>query len=111
MPKVASALAGAARPGVFGARTDAPGLKISERRGLSLIQVAAWENSFPCVRAAICKNLRANAPPQPGRAAAFEGGHVFQTSPTRFLLVCHGVGCSGLDDMVRGLDATVVDRL
>jgi methylglutamate dehydrogenase subunit D len=83
-----SALAGAFRPGDFGAaHPEGPGLVIGERRSLSMVQVAAFGGGEDFVRAALAAALDLAPAAEANRAVERDDVAILWVGPGRWLIV------------------------
>ncbi len=87
MPEARSPLAGVYRPGRSGAAAGEPGVRIAEVRGLDLVQVAGWPDTFDGVAAAVSEATACPAPSDTRNAASADPVTVFMTGPERLLIV------------------------
>ena len=104
-PAVQSAIADLVRPHRLGPQGRA-GLRLSERAGVAIWQVAAWrEADVPSVRSALRKSLRLALPEQPNGAASAGGRVAIWIAPRRLWLVATAQDAgslAGLPDLVAG---------
>jgi heterotetrameric sarcosine oxidase gamma subunit len=100
-----SALADLLRPHRAGPEAKA-GLRLSERTGLAIWQVAAWrEIDVPALRSALRKSLRIALPEQPNGAASAGGPVAIWIAPRRLWLVANAqdaADLAALPDLVAG---------
>ncbi len=80
-----SALADHYRIGRFGAE-GAPGVRLSEVRGLALHQIAAWPDTLAAVGDKAAQAVAVKAAPGPCRAVAGEGGALLRIAPLKWWL-------------------------
>lgn len=90
-PVPASPLEGILVPGEFGL-TDGGGVDVSvaERRGLSLVQIAAFKGKIEAAASALAEPLGVRPPAEPNTAIAGERASAFWTAPGQWLVVAEG---------------------
>ena len=110
-PAPLSALADLLRPHRVGPEGK-PGLRLSERMGLAIRQIAAWRDSdVPAARSTLRRSLGIALPKQPNVAASADGLVVFWIAPRRVWLVGaaeHAASLADLRDLLAG-QAAVTD--
>jgi len=89
----ASPLGGAFAAGRSGARAGAAGVRIEERRGLSLMQVMVRRGQWPAVEAA-AENLFGQKPPARPQAVFAGSATLVWSGPGQFLILAAGDGFS-----------------
>ncbi len=88
MPEGRSALQGVRKPGRFGAPVaDGPWVTVREVRGLTIVEVAGWPDTFPGVVAALPAAIRGPVSDRVGVASARGDTAVFWTGPERLWVV------------------------
>ncbi len=88
MPEGRSALQGVRKPGRFGAPVaDGPWVTVREVRGLTIVEVAGWPDTFPGVVAALPAAIRCPVSDRFGVASANGDTAVFWTGPERLWVV------------------------
>ena len=86
MPERRSALAAAYEIGRHGRTEGEPGVALREVRGLDLIQLGAWPQSFAAVCARLEAELGLRLPEDYCRATSDQGLHVFMIAPEKLWL-------------------------
>ena len=86
MPERRSALAAAYEVGRHGRAEGEPGVSLSEVRGLDLIQLGAWPDSFAAVRSRLQVEFGLRLPDDHRTATSDEGLHVFMIAPEKLWL-------------------------
>lgn len=88
MPEGRSALQGVRKPGRFGAPVaDGPWVTVREVRGLTIVEVAGWPDTFPGVVSALPAAIRCPVSDRFGVASASGDTAVFWTGPERLWVV------------------------
>ena len=91
------ALDGAYTPGTYGASPEAPGVRLSRRRALSIVQVAAFADSGEAV-CRVAGELTGLAPdPTPNRGTTKDDRSWLWIAPERWLLVAPADGTLASD--------------
>lgn len=105
-----SPLQGHAKTGEFGAlRDDGPGVRLSERFGLSMAEVAAWKGCESKCRAAIKSASGLSLKVAPGSGVTKQEASAFNIAPARWLVASTDTGLvARLADAV-GDEGIVVD--
>jgi|DewCreStandDraft_4_1066084.scaffolds.fasta_scaffold166722_1 sarcosine oxidase subunit gamma len=85
MADVRSALEGVVRPGAFGRTPAEPGVRLGERRGLALLQVAGFRAG--AVAAALRDRLGIAVDAEPNRASGMPDAVALWLGPERWLVV------------------------
>ncbi|TCD15070.1 sarcosine oxidase subunit gamma [Oricola cellulosilytica] len=82
-----SPLTGHYQPGDFGTLADNdPGVTLSERFGLTIVELAAWRGDEEKIRSAVASVMNLKLEGAPGSGAAGENGSAFNTAPGRWLV-------------------------
>lgn len=84
-----SALAEIYRTGSFGLQGDGgPGVRLTERRALSIVEIQAWPDAATAVRDGVGSALGLHLPHEPNRAVLLEDGtSAIAIGPDRWLVV------------------------
>ena len=98
-----SALAASYRPGSFGATGAAgPGIVMTERRNLAIVQVAVPADQAPALRVGLTSALGIAPPDAPNRAISSSTATIFSVGPQRFLVVEAEQGWRNLEAVLHG---------
>jgi methylglutamate dehydrogenase subunit D len=101
-PQRLSPLAGVLKPGAHGLVTSgAPGVVISERHGLSIVQIAARRGQAEAAAAAIRTRMGVAPSPETGSVVAGERASALWIAPSQWLLVADGMAEGELDRLLR----------
>lgn len=98
MAESESPLGAAWRPGRHGSKSGEPGVRLTEVRPGSIVQVAAWRGGEKAAMAAIRKITGLALPDGAGGGVARDGKAAFGFAPGRFLVVDQA---EGLADVLR----------
>jgi heterotetrameric sarcosine oxidase gamma subunit len=109
-PPAESAIADLMAPRRVGPADQTPSLRLHERTGLQIWQIAAWRASgLPALRASLAERLGGAVPDQPNHTTANGDLTVFWIAPRRFQVVSDRTEslCSPLSVATEGLAALV----
>lgn len=114
MPDAHSALETVYEPGSFGSHgVGGPGVTLAERRGVALVQVAAWDSDGETLRTALATATGVDVPARPDTTATGGTTSVLWAGPARWLVMrpgTHGWDMEReLRDALGEADAGVVD--
>jgi len=91
LPFAPSGLDRVYRVGRFGAaREDGPGIALTERRGVAVVQVAAWDGDAEALRHRLAGALAMDVPGEPNRAVRQGAKTVIWGGPARWLVLRAG---------------------
>lgn len=96
-PERVSPLDDIATPGIYGTKTEAPGVDLSERLCGSLVQVQAWPDTTGIVERGLLKVTGLKVPAAP-LSATKEGIAIIPTGPGRWLI---DSDADGLEEKLR----------
>jgi heterotetrameric sarcosine oxidase gamma subunit len=101
-PQRLSPLAGMLAPGDYGAATrDGPGVVVEERRGLSIVQVAARPGQLEAAASAIERSMGISPSDEPNSVVTGARASALWIAPGQWLLVAEGMAEGELERLLR----------